>query len=97
MRVLACLCGPGGSLGAGALTALRRSCACVGGGATFLGCRFELDDWQPGKENLKDPNLWDQAWDDDGVDDPVGQQIREAAQQLQQQQQQQEAAAQGKQ
>lgn len=40
-------------------------------------CRFQVEDWQPKQEELKDAQLWDASWDDDSLDDPIGQQLRE--------------------
>lgn len=57
--------------------------------------RFEVEEWSVREEDVKDPRLWDKAWDDDSVNDPLGRQLREklpAA--IQQQQQQQQAPVQ---
>eukprot|EP00199_Chlamydomonas_sp_CCMP681_P004258 CAMPEP_0119101790 /NCGR_PEP_ID=MMETSP1180-20130426/743_1 /TAXON_ID=3052 ORGANISM="Chlamydomonas cf sp, Strain CCMP681" /NCGR_SAMPLE_ID=MMETSP1180 /ASSEMBLY_ACC=CAM_ASM_000741 /LENGTH=84 /DNA_ID=CAMNT_0007085965 /DNA_START=38 /DNA_END=292 /DNA_ORIENTATION=+ len=49
---------------------------------------FQVEDWQPGRDELKDPQLWDASWDDDSLDDPIGRQLRETLPQVAQQQQQ---------
>lgn len=50
--------------------------------------RFEVEDWPPVKEDLKNEALWDKSWEDDSVNDPIGTQLREALPKVQQQQQQ---------
>jgi 26 proteasome complex subunit DSS1 len=48
---------------------------------------FPAEDWQPSREELKRAELWDKNWDDDNVNDPIGQQLREELPKIQQQQQ----------
>jgi hypothetical protein len=50
--------------------------------------RFEVEDWPPVREDLKNEALWDRSWEDDNVNDPIGSQLREALPKVQQQQQQ---------
>lgn len=54
---------------------------------------FQQEDWEPNLEDLKKKELWDKNWDDDSLEDPVGQQLRAqlpaVLQQPPQQQQQQ--------
>lgn len=38
---------------------------------------FAQEDWEPGPEELKRKALWDRSWDDDSLDDHVGQQLRQ--------------------
>ncbi|PNW81867.1 hypothetical protein CHLRE_06g263750v5 [Chlamydomonas reinhardtii] len=37
---------------------------------------FPQEEWEPSVEDLKKKELWDKSWDDDSLDDPVGQQLR---------------------
>ena len=48
--------------------------------------RFPAEDWQPGRADFKEEQLWDASWDDESLNDPISMQLRE---QLQQQQQKQ--------
>ncbi|KAG2500225.1 hypothetical protein HYH03_001803 [Edaphochlamys debaryana] len=51
---------------------------------------FVQEDWEPTVEDIKKKELWDKSWDDDSLDDPIGQQLRtHLPNALQQQQQQQ--------
>ncbi|KAL6764780.1 hypothetical protein V8C86DRAFT_2470067 [Haematococcus lacustris] len=38
---------------------------------------FSIEDWQPTRDDMKNEQLWDKGWDDESVDDPIGQQLRE--------------------
>ncbi|KAG1664981.1 hypothetical protein FOA52_001993 [Chlamydomonas sp. UWO 241] len=38
---------------------------------------FKAEDWGPEKEDVKNVLLWDKSWDDDSVNNPVGQQLRQ--------------------
>ncbi|PNH06922.1 hypothetical protein TSOC_006653 [Tetrabaena socialis] len=56
---------------------------------------FQQEDWEPTANDLKKKELWDKSWDDENLDDSIGQQLRaqgpallRPAQQQQQQQQQ---------
>ncbi len=55
---------------------------------------FPVDDWGPDQMDPADPSMWDKSWDDNSLDDYVGQQVRTQAEKLlpaptaQQQQQQ---------
>ncbi|GLC38274.1 hypothetical protein PLESTB_000938400 [Pleodorina starrii] len=37
---------------------------------------FQQEDWEPTLDDLKRKELWDKSWDDDSLDDSVGQQLR---------------------
>lgn len=37
---------------------------------------FNAEDWTPTPEDLRREGLWDKTWDDDAMDDHVGQQLR---------------------
>jgi hypothetical protein len=40
--------------------------------------RFPKEDWGNAEKEVKNPKLWDKGWDDDSVNDPLGQQLRAA-------------------
>ena len=65
----------------------RTACSCLVFSSVF---RFPIDDWQPRANQFKDEQLWDKDWDDNSLDDPLGQQIRQLAQHIVAQQQQQQ-------
>ncbi|KXZ52241.1 hypothetical protein GPECTOR_10g872 [Gonium pectorale] len=37
---------------------------------------FEQEDWEPTVDALRKKELWDRSWDDDNLEDSVGQQLR---------------------
>lgn len=37
---------------------------------------FKQEDWQPTGKQLQQAALWDNAWDDDDLSDPISQQLR---------------------
>ena len=51
---------------------------------------FQADDWVVTAESIKNEALWDKSWDDDNLNDHIGQQLRALPQQQQQQQHQQQ-------
>jgi hypothetical protein len=37
---------------------------------------FPMEEWSAAQMDPKDPSLWDSSWDDNSLEDAVGQQIR---------------------
>ncbi len=38
---------------------------------------FQQEDWEPGPDELKRKQLWDKTWDNDDLEDHIGQQLRQ--------------------
>lgn len=38
---------------------------------------FEVEDWAPNQQDLANEALWDKDWDDNNLNDSIGQQLRQ--------------------